>query len=284
MTILLSMTRRTTLFSSVLLCCLVLFLAACDGKKKQKDVDDEEESTELTTDRTDSYKKLRESAEYANSVCPLSLGVVGEMTSVSFDDGVLVFSYDIDDAYCNVKILSEDREAMKNNMKTMLSNPQGDTRKLIQQVIDADCKLKVTMHGMTTDAVASTTLNADELEELMDNEVTPEEKLKTAIASTQAQLPMTPAQGMSITELNWEGDDVIYVYELDANTYSVDNFKRNATQVKETLINELKRMGEVERQFVRYVADANANLVYRYKVGRNYIDFKITNSELKELM
>lgn len=283
------MKKKQFFILSMLLCGVLTLFSACDGSKKDKSNNyDDEESTEVS-DRDDkdteaAYKKLRDGIKEANKQCPISLGILGEMTSITFEDGVLLFSYDIDETYFNVATLAQDRQAMKNNMKTMLSNPQGDVRTLMQLVIDADCKLKTTMHGRTSDAVASATFKADELEEIMNSEVTPHEKLVMSIQSTQAQLPLNADVGMMVTELKLEGDDVVYVVEMDESMYSVSMVRENKAAVKETIVNNVRNMGPIEREFIKLVINDDANLVYRYATSSGHVDVKITNAELRELM
>ena len=283
------MKKKQFFILSMLLCGVLTLFSACNGSKKDKsNDDDDEESTELS-DRDDkdaeaADKKLREGIKEANKQCPISLGILGEMTSITYEDGVLLFSYDIDEDYFNVATLAQDRQAMKDNMKTMLSNPQGDVRTLMQLVIDADSKLKVSMHGRTSEAVASATFKADELEEILNTEVSPHEKLVLSIQATQAQLPLNADAGMMITELKLEGDDVVYVVEMDESMYSVSMVRDSKTAVKETIVNNIRNMGPVEREFIKLVVNDDANLVYRYATSSGHVDIKITNAELRELM
>ena len=280
------MKKKQFLFLSMLLCGVLTLFSACNGQKKDKSDDDDEDGIEVSSrddkDVEAATKKLRESIKVANEQCPISLGVLGEMSSITFENGVLVFSYDIDETYFNVATLAQDRQAMKDNMKTMLSSPQGDVKSLMQMVIDADCKLKATMRGKDSDAVASATFTADELEEIMNTEVTPHEKLVTAIASTQAQLPLSVDTGMEITELKQEGDDVVYVVKMDDSMYDISTVRENKSLVKESIVNNIRNMGPVEREFVKLVANDDANLVYRYATRSGHIDIKITNEELKD--
>ena len=299
------MKKNQFLFLSMLLCGMLTLFSACDGSKKDKSNDDDDDLEAVQEDRDnddddafvknggrstradrdeDAYQELSDKAELANSQCPVSLGILGEMTSITFEDGLLLFSYDINEEHFNIATLAQDRQAMKDNMMIMLSSPNEGVREIMELVINADCKLKVTMHGKTTDAVASATFNADELEKILNTEVSPQEKLNIAIASTQAQLPLNADVGMVITELKQEGADVVYVVTMDESMYNVSMVRQNKTAVKETILNNIRNMGPVEREFVKLVANADANLVYRYATRSGHVDIKITNSELKELL
>lgn len=274
------MKKNKLFFLTMLVCCMMTLFSACDGQKKKdkSDKDGNEDRTE------EAYQKLRDGLKGVEAVCPVSLGILGEMTSITFEDGVLLFSYDINEEYFNIATLAEDRKAMKDNMKTMLSNPQGEVRNLMQLVIDADCKLKVTMHGKTTDAVASATFNPDELEEILNLEVSPHEKLVLSIQSTQAQLPLEVDMGMNITELFLEDSDVVYVVKCDGSMYDLSTFRQNLDLIKSTITSNIRNMGPVEREFIKLVVNDDANLVYRYVVGSGHVDVKITNAELREYM
>jgi hypothetical protein len=281
------MKKKPFFFLSILLCSVLTLLSDCGAQKKDKSDDDGDEEDIEVSDRDEkdieaAYKKLSEGIKDVNAQCPISLGSLGEMTSITFEDGVLLFSYDIEEDYFSVATLAQDRQAMKDNMKTMLSNPQGEVRRLMEMVIDADCKLKTTMYGKTSGSVASATFKSDELEKLLNAEVTPHEKLTIAIASTQAQLPLKIDEGMMITELKQVGDDVVYVVEMDESMYDISMVRENKSMVKGTIENNIKNMGPVEREFIKLVVNDDKNLVYRYTVNSRHVDVKITNAELIE--
>ena len=284
------MTRKHTFLLATLLGCLLMVLTACDGKKRDRHIDeDDEDDIEATSDDDDDQDRymalLRDGAEAANAQCPLSLGVMGEMTSMTVEDDVLVMRYDINEDFYSVASLADDRQAMRDNAKVMLSNPSGAQRTLMESVVKAGAKMKVSFHGKESDAIASITFRPEELEELLNNDITPDEKLATSIASTRQQLPMHIAQGMDVVDLKREGNNVIYVYIVDETMYSIDLFEQNKAQMKETVMSELGSTGAIERQFVELVGNAGANLVYRYKGDDSgaYTDVTISNRELKAM-
>lgn len=227
---------------------------------------------------------LREAAESAHQSCPISLGIVGELTNIVFYDETLILRYDINETYMSVATLSKDRQALHNNIKTMLSNPQGCVKDIMQMVIDADCRLRVLVHGKSSDAVASTVFKADELKILMNTEVSPHEKLTAAIASTQTQLPLNADVGMKITELFQEDGDVVYVVKCDDSMYNISDLRQARDPIKSTMTNNIRNMGPVEREFIKLVVNGDANLVYRYATRSGHIDIKYTNAELKGLL
>lgn len=282
-----TMMKRHTL-TLALLMGFVLFIAACDGKKREKnrDKDDIEATTDDDEDQDRYMAQLRKGVEEANATCPVSLGIMGEMVSMTMEDDVLVMRYDINEDLISVATMADDRQTMRDNAKVMLSNPTGAMRTLMELVIKAGAKMKASFHGKESDAVASITLSADELEELLNNDVTPEEKLETAITSTKLQLPIHVAQGMDVVDLKREGNNVIYVYVVDETTYSIDLFEQNKAQMKEAVMAELSAQGTVEKQFVQIVANAGANLVYRYKGDNSgaFTDVTISNRELKNML
>ena len=280
------MKKNLLMMAAVMFGILIAF-ASCNNKKSSKSSDDEDEDEKELVDERDkeqAVQKLRDDIRMANTQCPVSLGILGEITSITYEDGLLLFSYEINEDIFNIATLSEDRRAMKENLKTMLSNPQGQVRNLMQMVIDADSKMKVTMRGKTTDAVASVTLNASELEELMDAEVSPHEKLVMSINSTQPQLPLDADVGMKITELFLEGSDVVYVIKCDDSMYDISAFRENESLVRSTMLNNISNMGPVERGFIKLVVDDDANLVYRYTLRSGHLDIKITNAELRSYL
>lgn len=272
------MKNRLFVFSAIL-CCVMMALAGCkDNKSKTAGADDADE-LELADEEP---SKLQALIEEGSKICPISLGDVGEVTSITFDDNTVTYYYEINEQYTDIAALAADRRKMKRNMMTMLTSPNSNMQAMFKLVIEEDAKIRFIMHGKTSDATARITFDADELQEILNSDITPDERMQTAIEQTNLQMPINAADGMTITEVRLIGNKVTYICIVDESKYDIDQMKQNRQQMKQAILGAVSNMGPVEKNFIQYIVDAGRDLAYRYQgdTTDNFLDVVITNSEL----
>ena len=267
---------------SVIICCIMVAVAGCKDNKSKAVENDEDELELAAEEPLEGPSKLQMIVEEGSKGCPMSLGDVGEITSVTFEDNTVTYYYELNEQYTDVAALAADRQKMKQNMMTMLTSPNANMQAMFKLVIEEDAKMRFVMHGKTSDATARITFDADELQEILDSDITPEERMQTAIEQTNLQMPMNVADGMTITELRLIGNKVTYICIVDENKYNINLMKQNRAQMKQAILNAVSNMGPVEKNFIQYIVDAGRDLAYRYQgnTSAEYIDVVVTNSEL----
>ena len=76
----------------------------------------------------DNNSALRKSIAMANAMCPVSLGAMGEMTSMTYEKGDLIISYAINEDVISVENLKNNKEMVRQNATTMVRNATGDLK------------------------------------------------------------------------------------------------------------------------------------------------------------
>ena len=232
-----------------------------------------------------SENKLKTAVEEANKKCPQSLGAVGEMSSVVYEDGMVVFNFTFDEDFIDIDAVSSNPDMMKTTVMTGMKNE--GTNKLFELMVESDASLNLVFKGKTSGKEAKLTFTASEMKEELDKPMpTPEEKLKAAIASTNEQMPIDSGNGIIMTELVDKGDLVVYM----AKVASKEQFKQIANtvnEIKNTQRSMFKLMNDPSLKiFFQLIADAGKGLGYSYYVegNDNHIDVTFPNAELKELL
>ena len=79
--------------------------------------------------------KLKVAIESANKQCPVEMGEFGKITSIVYDGQNVVYTFNVDEVYTNIKTLKEHPESLKSSMTIMFQNPTKDVKALLDLVI-----------------------------------------------------------------------------------------------------------------------------------------------------
>lgn len=227
--------------------------------------------------------KLKAVIEEGRKSCPISLGITGELTSISYQDNAVQMLYTLDEQFTNIDVLATHPEDMKTAFMAGMINEE--SMKLINMITEADADFIVVFKGKASGKEASFRLSSNELKKEMEKPIaTNEEKLKLTIAQTNQQMPMDPGTGIVITELVDKGDVVVYM----AKVKDKDQFKLLSSNLENVKNNQkllFKMMGPAEKLFFKMIVDAGKELGYTYYVDGTDEVFNVvyTNSELREI-
>ncbi len=87
--------------------------------------------------------KLKVAIESANKQCPVEMGEFGKITSIVYDGQNVVYTFNVDEVYTNIKTLKEHPESLKSSMTIMFQNPTKDVKALLDLVIKCNAGLKM---------------------------------------------------------------------------------------------------------------------------------------------
>ena len=229
--------------------------------------------------------KLKTAADEANKECPKSLGALGELSSVGYEDNTVTFAFTVDEALLDIDAISSNPNMMKSMIMTGMKNGGASTNKLFEVMAECDASLTIIFKGKASGKEANITYTASELKEELNKPVpTKEEQLKAAIASANEQMPLDTGTGIIMTELVEKGDMVVYMAKVTDKA----QFKQLANTVNEIKNGQksmFKIMDPSMKMFFKMITDAGKGLGYSYYVegGDKTIDVTYTNAELQEL-
>lgn len=228
--------------------------------------------------------KLQKIVEATNMECPMSMGTLGEVTSIELEDGSVVFNYSVNENVVNIDFLNEKPDMMKRNAAMMFKSPTGDIKMMFDALEEENAGLILRYKGKSSGKIASISLSRKEIVELGNStdEKDPEIVLESQVETTNAQCPMQIAPGMVITHLSIESDCVVYNVECDESSYSIAAIRSNKEQVKQGIINSIDPNDPTMAMFIKICKDAEKDIAYRY-IGDNSGEaciIKINASEL----
>ncbi len=227
--------------------------------------------------------KLKTAAEAANKECPVSLGITGEMTSVAYEDGAMVFTFTLNEQLNNIDVLAANPESTKASILAGMRNE--NSKKLFDLIIESDAGLRFVYKGKDSGKEARFDLTAAELKEELEKPApTVKETLALSIAQTNQQMPIDTGTGVIITKLEDEGETVTYMAMVN-DKKQLDMIAENIDNVKNSQKTMFKMMGMAEKIFFQMIIDAGKNLSYRYYAEGTdkTVEVVHTNAELAEI-
>lgn len=210
--------------------------------------------------------KLQKIVRVSNMECPMSMGTFGEVTSIEFEDGNVVFNYIVNENVVNIDFLNKNPEMMKRNVSMTFKNATSGMKELFDAIEEENAGLVMRYKGKSSGKIASISFNIEEIIEL--NSLTakkdPEAVLEAHVETTNAQCPMQIAPGMVVTHLSIEGDCVVYNVECDEKSYSIAAIRSNCEQAKQGIKKSISPSDPVMAMFINVCKDAGKGIAYKY--------------------
>ena len=210
--------------------------------------------------------KLQKMVEASNMECPISIGMLGEVTSIELEDSNVVFNYRVNENVVNIDFLNENPDMMKRNAAMLFKNPTGDIKKMFDSLEEENAGLILRYKGKSSGKIASISLSRKEIVELGNStdEKDPEAILEAQVETTNAQCPMQITSGMFVTHLSIEGDYVVYNVECDESLYSIAAIRSNKVQAKQGIKNSIDLSDPTMAMFIKICKDAEKGIAYKY--------------------
>ena len=234
-----------------------------------------------------SKKELQAGIESANKECPMNLGMVGEISSMEFDedeDEVIMTMTISKDMPLKISALNK----LKNTLKrAMMGNwaKSATGLKLMEEIAKADSKIKIVMRTENTDDKIKLKIYKGYIKNFADgykDPISPRDLLEIMVTSTNAQCPMQIDEVTILSSVSLEGTNVVYNYSLDEDVVTMDAIEQNKTSIKSNLKQALSAPDPTMKQMISACKEANTGISYRY-VGNttgNVCVIKFRPSEL----
>lgn len=227
--------------------------------------------------------KLKTMVDDANKDCPLSMGEMGEVSSITLEGENVVFSYSIDEQYVDIDALSENGETIKSSIISALSQ---SSKEMFVEMDKENAGLVLNLVGKTSKKTCTLKISPEECKSILKSindgtSDTPIETLKKQIEATNVQLPMTIEEGLVLYEMTLEGDYAVYNYNVDESMYDINTMEQNKEQTKAEIKAMLTSGSDMAlEKFVKSCKNANKGIAYKYigsNSGKSYqINFPIS--------
>lgn len=231
--------------------------------------------------------ELRKGVEEANKSCPMSLGLLGELTSVTYEDGNVVFLYTIDEEFVKIEALNSYPDLTKENAVTFVNNATGSLKELLDMLDSAGAGMIFVYKGKESGKTARVELDKDDIKEALKESAGNRDAmavLKTQLKVTNAQMPATIDEGMEMTAVYLDNSFVVYKIVIDENLYSIDAIRDDYAQVKAEIKETLTAPNPVLSQFLGLCKENNVGIAYKYvgAVSGESVSIEFPASELSK--
>lgn len=231
--------------------------------------------------------ELKKVVEEVNKECPVSYGIVGELSGVEYDEdeNEVVMTVALNK---NLPMNLSALEGVKGNLKRATMGSWADSDDVIEmmkKIANADARLTMVMRSEKTGESLKIKFSENEVKEVADGKVTPitnREMLQIMVASTNAQCPMQMDEMTVLTSVSLEGDYFVYVYSIDESELPIESIRQNKGMVKENIRPMLQSDDPAIKMVLKLCNEANVGITYRY-VGNSSgdaCDIQFSPSEL----
>lgn len=233
-----------------------MVLVACNSKSDKDDKDNKVDKSELA-----------KMAKEANENCPISMGLMGEITSIEFDGTDLVYIAMVDEEWVNLDVMADNKEAAKQGMLQFFTTPNKDVEKMLKELEKTDAGVKYVYTGKTSGKKVEIKLSVKEIKEAKENPMSPEELIVQDVRVTNEQCPMEVDEGMAVTEIRIEGSDVVYICQVDETLFNIDDFEANREECQAAMEEYMADLAidPAGKAFLDHCKSAGKAIVYRYQ-------------------
>ncbi len=235
-----------------------------------------------------SDKVLKAQIESGQKHCPMSMGMAGKLTSMTYDESnrEVKFVITLNKNFANVKDLQQDPETARQSMRLSLN--KGNMKKLLEMMVDADASLNITYKNRGSKDDFSLKFTNAELKEILDNPMSEEETnkllLHNQVLSEKNRLPYKIDSGLNVVGIDDSGSSLVYKCEVDEDLYDIDEMGNAKDELKENMRKMMK--DPAMRQQAEVLSSLNKGFEYNYvgKTSGKNVTVAFTSAELAEIV
>ena len=235
--------------------------------------------------------KLKAVVAIANKQCPMDMGEVGTITSITYDGSNVVYTLNMNESITDIAILKDNPESMKESIKIMFRNPAKDVKEMLKLVAECNAGLQMKFVGKDSGEEAVCELTPEEVKEVLKAESDPSQseraKLEAQLKMANLQFPMQASEEVIVEKIEVIGESVVYICSVDEELCPISQIEENAAEVKEGIVSTLASQTDPATQiFIKTCVDNNKSIAYRYigkESGQQY-DVIIPVSDLKKML
>lgn len=237
---------KRKLFPALILCIIVCMSASCVQKESE----------------------LQKNILEYNKDCPQSLGDVGEISSITYEDGDVVVIFTINEQVVNLMAFESNVRMLRQAMLNSFKNSTGDLREIVDLVIEEEANIVVKYVGSITNKTIELKITYEDLKKNVGKADSPEqaalEALKSRIEVLNSQLPAQMDEGMVLTNATIEKDYVVYNISVDEQKYPIAEIEKERSQREANLKTWLTVSGRSTAEMAKLCKEAGKGIAHRY--------------------
>ncbi len=240
----------------------------------------------FTSCQNEHEKRLKKEVEKVNKECPINMGIMGDVLSMTFDEQAkeVGYYYLMNEQNTSVEAMRANEDLVFNNIKLSLS--QDNSKELINLIVSAGYSLVYRYKSPSSEKEFSIKLSLDDLRKIQNNPLSTSEinrlLLDNLIAFENARNPHLVGEGMEMTKVEDDGENVVYYCRLDEDMYDITIFEQAQAELKDGMKEMLK--DPIVRQEANIIQSNARGLTYRYygEVSGISVDVNFPYLELRQ--
>lgn len=219
-----------------------------------------------------------------NAEMPMSMGMMGTMTSISVSGDTIVYN-GIIDGLGSLNLGSDNSIKFKNyllNNIAILNEFSVESGVWYENIADNNMYVKHHLENPHTGQIRESVISPSDLQKALDND--PDYKFLTdyMIESTKSTLPMEVG-AMKIVEAKLEGNNYVITAIVDEDVISMDQMIANQAMMKENYLNVLKMRTELRALIDAYTFAKNGygqSYVYKGSKSGKQTSYQVSADEI----
>ena len=245
-------------------------------------------------EKTKQRSEFAKIIERADRDCPIPVALGnGAVTGIKLEGGYVTFYISYNNDFLNILSKLNDEEKVKEGilMCFLCINAQGNNQgDLIMDILDKfGYGLRVVI-TQSANGRFECSASVDDIRKLRERyKLNPHEALFNLLTinveSEQENLPMTIDEGMIMTDIYLEGDNIVTTMLVDEELYSIDEMLTNKDYIKEIMIEESLNDPESNSLF-NMCKISHTGLTYRIygNSSRRGFEITISSDEIRQIV
>lgn len=227
----------------------------------------------------------------ANRDCPIPVANgVGQVSSISLDDNLLVYTLDYKPGYINIDGYRRNPDATRDMfyLAFLCMNGQGGHSDIMaNELIKRGYGLKIVASDGSSSF--SSELTPEYIRQMTAKvKINPTEALHDALLlkfeTENTSFPVKIDDGMIMTEMSLQENNIIVEIEVDENLYDLTAFEAVADEFADNIINEANSGDPELGALLDLCKISHTGLTYRMKgnLSKEYCDMNISSNQIRQ--
>lgn len=230
--------------------------------------------------------QLKELVEEINRLCPMSAGVVGDVTGARLEGKNVVVSMSIDEEYFDIDGLQDNDALLKSSILQMFNSQSDDFKSMLDILKKNNGSFTYEYVGKRSGKKVTVDVTNEELRNFGNEESDPQRVLDDQIALTNIHFPLRVDEITVVDSLTREGKDIVYWYRVDEEQVKISQLEDLREAIESNLYETLRMQRDdiSTKVFLRSCYNANADIVYRYQgsISGESTDFRFSIKDVFE--
>ena len=235
---------------------------------------------------------IKQEIEQLNGQCPIVLGSSGAITKVEYEDGTVTFTYLVNEkeTLTDIGKFKLHKSLLKELSMTSVASSNLSS---METISNDDVNLRYKMLGNQSKAIVIIDITSQELKDFMTNIDGKPHALDHKLLDLQVQLaninlPQKIEEGMLITQITQEGNNVVYKLSVDEEV--LGNDVNILSKVRDEIKPEMTRSLQAEddlvlTRFEQLLKKLQYGLIYRFcgNHSGHTVDITFSPEEISEM-